>query len=250
MKISTLAATAKLISLFVLATSQVVQAADVKFLGGAGFKSVMPELAATFEKSSGHKIVATWDATGGIERRINAAEPFDVVFVGPEVVDKYIQQGKLVAGTKADAARAGLGVAVRPGAPKPDVSSTEKFKQAMLNSKSVGYAAEGMSGTHFVGLIDRLKITDQMKPKLKPLPVADIFKAVASGDAEMVVFLTPAIVADKSVALAGALPDELQFYVALSTGLSATAPQPEAGKALITFLKSDDAARIIRANGW
>jgi molybdate transport system substrate-binding protein len=245
MKFSTL-----LMSLLVLATSQVAHAADVKFLGGAGFKSVMPELAAQFEKSSDHKIVATWDATGGIERRITAGESFDVVFVGPEVVDKYIQQGKLVAGTKIDGARAGLGVAVRPGAPKPDVSSAEKFKQAMLSAKSVGYAAEGMSGSHFVSLLDRLKITDQMKSKTKPLPVADIFKAVTSGDVEMSIFLTPAIVADKSVALAGPLPEDLQAYIALSTGLSATAPQAEAGKALIAYLKSDAAAKIIRASGW
>lgn len=249
MRIVTLAA-AKLSLLLMLAVSQSAQAAEVKFLGGAGFKSVMPELAARFEKANGHKITATWDATGGIQRRLTAGEVFDVVFVGPDVVDKYIQAGKLVAGTKVDVARAGLGVAVLAGAPKPDVSSPDKFKQALLNAKSVGYTAEGNSGAHFVKLLDRLKIADQMKPKLKALPAADIFKSVTSGESEMVIFLKPAIIADHSVALAGALPEELQAYIALSTGLLAAAPQPDAGKALIAFLKSEEATKIIRASGW
>jgi molybdate transport system substrate-binding protein len=249
MKLPVLAA-AKFAWLLLLAAGQSAQAAEVKFIGGAGFKSVMPELAAKFETLSGHKIVATWDATGGIERRLTAGEVFDVVFVGPEVVDKFIQQGKLVAGTKADVARAGLGVAVRTRAPKPDVSSADKVKQALLNAKSVGYAAEGMSGAHFLSLLDRLQIADQMKPKLKALPVADILKSAASGESEMVVFLTPAIVADFSVALAGPLPEELQAYIVLSTGLVTAAPEPDAGQALIAFLKSDDATKIIRASGW
>src|SRR5258708_1025636 len=98
MKSATLTRSAKFILLFFLEPSLAAQAGDVKFLGGAGFKSVMPDLASQFEKTTGHKIVATWDATGGIERRIGAGEAFDVVFIGPEVVDKFTQQGKIVAG--------------------------------------------------------------------------------------------------------------------------------------------------------
>lgn len=246
-----LLATAAKLSLFILLTQSVAaQAAEVKFIGGAGFRSVMPALAAQFEKTSGHKIVATWDATGGIVRRLDAGEPFDVFFVGPEVVDKYIKQGKIVAGTRHEIARAGLAVAVRAGAAKPDVSTTDAFKQALLKAKSVGYVGEGMSGAHFISLLDRLKIADQMKPKLKRLDAGDIFKAAVSGDADLIFFLRPAIVANKSVELAGALPEELQNYIVLATGLGSNAPQPEAAKALIAFLQSDAAAKVIRASGW
>jgi molybdate transport system substrate-binding protein len=250
MKIRSVAAAATFAARILVTQSAVVQAADVKFVGGAGFRSVMPALAAQFEKTSGHKIVATWDATGGIERRLDAGEAFDVVFVGPEVVDKYIKQGKIVAGTRASVARAGLAVAVRAGAPKPDVSTADAFKQALLNAKSVGYVGEGMSGAHFLKLLDRLKIADQMKLKLKRLDAGDIFKAAASGDAELIFFLRPAIVANKSVEPAGALPEDLQNYIVLATGLMANAPQPEAGKALIAVLQSDAATKIIRASGW
>jgi len=135
MPITLLKNPARLSFVILLVQSVAAQAADVKFLGGAGFRSVMPELAAQFEKTSGHKIVATWDATGGIERRVDAGEAFDVVFVAPEVVDKYIQQGKMVAGTRATVARTGLAVAVRAGAAKPNVSTADAFKQALLNAK-------------------------------------------------------------------------------------------------------------------
>ncbi len=242
---SLLSAAVRLSFSILLAQSVAAQAAEVKFLGGAGFRSVMPELAAPFEKASGHKIVATWDATGGIERRLDAGEAFDV-----EVVDKYIKQGKVVAGTRTSVARAGLAVAVRAGAPKPDVSTADAFKQALLKAKSVGYVGEGMSGAHFLKLLDRLKIADQMKPKLKRLDAGDIFKAAASGDAELIFFLRPAIVANKSVELAGALAEELQNYIVLATGLTANAPQPEAAKAFIAFLQSDAAAKIIKSKGW
>jgi len=250
MKIASVVAAATFAALVVAGQSITAQAADVKFIGGAGFRSVMPALAAAFEKANGHKVVATWDATGGIERRLDAGEMFDVVFVGPEVVDKYIKQGKIVAGTRHEIARAGLAVAVRKGAPKPDISTVDAFKQALLKAKSVGYVGEGMSGAHFLKLLDRLQIADQMKPKLKRLDAGDIFKAATEGEAELIFFLRPAIVANKSVDVARALPEELQNYIVLATGLTANAPQPDAGKALITFLQSDTATKIIQASGW
>src|SRR6266850_771400 len=248
MKIGLLAARGTLMFLFGL--SLAAEAADVKFFAGGGFRSVMTELAPAFERATGHKVVPTWDSAGGLQKRINAGESFDVLFIGPEIVDGFIKQGKIVPGTRTNVARAGLGVAVRAGSPKPDIGSADAFKRALVSAKSVAYVGEGMSGVYFVELLGRLGIAEEMKPKLKPKGVADVIKAGASGEADLVVYLIPAILADRSVDLVGPLPADIQTYIVLATGLSATATEPGAGKALIDFLRSDAATTVIKAKGW
>ena len=141
-------------------------------------------------------------------------------------------------------------MAVKAGSPKPDISSVDAFKRALVNAKSVAYVGEGHSGQYFVGLLDRLGIAEPMKPKLMPKGVADVVKAGASGEAELVVYVIPGILADRGVELVGPLPAEIQSYVSLTAALSATAKEPEAGKALITFLTSDAATPVIKAKGW
>lgn len=250
MKIGTLAAAAKFAFLFLLAQGLAAHAAEVRLFSGGGFRAVMTELAPMFERATGHKVVATFDATGGFERRIAAGESFDVLLIGPELIDSLIKQGKVVAGTNAIVARGGLGVAVKAGNPKPDVSSVDAFKRALLGANSVAYVGEGHSGALFVAMLDRFGIADAMKPKLKPKAVADVLKAASSGEADLVAYIMPAILADRSVELVGPFPAEVQGYVVLTTGLSATAKEPEAGKALIQFLQSGAAAPVIRARGW
>ena len=250
MKIGALAAAAKIAFLFLLAQSLAAQAAEVKFFAGGGFRSVMNELAPVFERTTGHKVVATFDSAGGLERRIKAGESFDVLLIGPELVDPLIKQGKIVSGTNMNVARAGLGVAVRAGTPKPDISSVDAFKRVLVNVKSVSYVGEGHSGTYFVGLLDRLGIAEQVKPKLKPKGVSDVVKVGASGEVDLVVYLIPGILADRGVELVGPLPAEIQTYIVLTTGLSAAATEPEAGKALIKFLTSEAATPVIKAKGW
>jgi molybdate transport system substrate-binding protein len=141
-------------------------------------------------------------------------------------------------------------VAIKAGSPKPDISSVDAFKRALLNANSVAYVGEGHSGIYFVGLLDRLGIAEQMKPKLIPKGAAEVIKAGASGEADLVVYIVPALLADRSVELVGPLPAEVQSYIVLTTGLSAAAKEPEAGKALIKFLTSDAATPVIRAKGW
>ncbi|HEV1999989.1 MAG TPA: molybdate ABC transporter substrate-binding protein [Xanthobacteraceae bacterium] len=250
MKIGALAATAKVAFLFLLAQGLAAEAADVQLFSGGGFRSVVTELAPAFERATGHKVVATFDSTGGFERRIKAGESFDVVLIGPEVVDSLIKEGKVVSGTNANVARGGLGVAVKAGNPKPDIGSVDAFKRALLNAKSVAYVGEGHSGQYFLAMLGRLGIAEQMKPKLKPQVVADVLKAGASGEADLVVYIVPAILADRSVELVGPFPAEIQSYVVLATGLSANAKEPEAAKSLIRFLGSEAAAPVIKARGW
>ncbi len=248
MKIGTLAATAKVAFLFLLAQGLAAQAAEVKVFSGGGFRSVMTELAPAFERATGHKVVATFDSNGELERRIKAGESFDVLLIGGSTFDAL--GGKIAPAPRVDVARAGLGVAVRAGTPKPDITSVDAFKRALLGAKSVSYVGAGTSGIYFLDLLDRLGISEQMKPKLKSMGVANVVKAAASGEADLVVYVIPGILADRGVELVGPLPREIQSYVGITAGLSAAAKEPDAGKALINFLRSDAATLVIKAKGW
>ena len=249
MKIPSLALTAKVALLVLFAHSPVARAAEVKLLAGGGFMSVMNEIAPQFERTSGHKLVASFESTGALRRQVNAGESFDVLLIGGELIEELVKAGKIASGTRVDVARAGLGVAVRAGAPKPDVSSVDAFKRALVDAKTVSYLGEGTGGARFLALLERFGIAEQMKPKLRPLEIATVVKVVASGEVELTVDLIPRILAERGVELAGPLPTEIQSYSGFSAAFSAAIKEPEAAKALITFLKSDAAVSVIKAKG-
>jgi molybdate transport system substrate-binding protein len=248
MKNGVVAATAKVAFLLLLGQSLAAQAAEVKIFSGGGFTSVMTELAPLFEATTGHKVAVTFDSNDGFERRIKAGESFEVLILGAPTFkvlgDRITPAPRVLVG------RAGLGVAVRAGTPKPDITSADALKRTLLGAKSVSYVGDGLSGVLFLGLLDRLGIAEPMKPKLKPTAVANVAKAVANGDADLVVHNIPGILADPGVELVGPVPAELQSYIDLTAGLSAAAKEPEAGKAFIAFLTSDAAVKVIRAKGW
>jgi molybdate transport system substrate-binding protein len=248
MKIGVLAATAKVAFLFVLAQSLAAQAAEVKVFSGGGFSSAMTELAPMFERTTGHKVVVTFDSNDGFERRIKAGESFEVLILGAPTFK--VLGDKITSAPRVLVGRAGLGVAVRAGTPKPDIASADALRRALLGANSVSYVGDGLSGVLFVGLLDRLGITEAMKPKLKPTAVANVVKAVASGQADLVVHNIPGILGDRGVELVGPVPEDIQSYIELTAGLSAASKEPEAGKAFIAFLASDAAVAVIRAKGW
>lgn len=234
--------------LLLFAQSFAAQAAEVKVFSGGGFRSVMTELAPVFERTTGHKVVATFDSNDGLERRIKAGESFDVLLIGTPTFD--VLGDRIAREPRAIVGRAGLGVAVRAGTPKPDISSADALKRALLGANSVSYVGDGLSGVLFMGLLNRLGIAEPMKPKLKPTGVANVAKAVASGEADLVVHVIPGILAERGVELVGPVPAEIQSYIDLTAGLNAAAKEPEAGKALIDFLRSDAATPVIKAKGW
>ena len=248
MKIFVLVETAKIAFVFLLAQCLIAQAAEVKVFSGGGFRSVMTEVTPLFERASGHKLVVTYDANDGLERRIKAGESFDVLLIGAPTFavlgDKVAPAPRVLIG------RAGLGVAVRAGAPKPDIASVDSLKRALLGANSVSYVGDGLSGVLFLAALDRLGIAEPIKPKLKPTTVANVVKAVASGEADLVVHNIPGILIDRGVELVGPLPAEIQSYIDATAGLNAAAKEPEAGKAFITFLTSDAAIPVIKAKGW
>ena len=225
------------------------RAAEVKVLSAAVMKSVLGELGAQFEREAGHKLVIKFVGGPAVKREIDAGEMFDIAVSITPVIDALIKEGKIVASTRADIAYAGVGVGVRAGAPKPNISSVEAFKRALLSAKSVAHSSEGASGVYFNGLLERLGIAEEMKPKLRPMAADKIGQAVPSGEAEMVV-VTSSVIAEYGAELVGPVPTELQFYNAFAAGIGADAKQAEAAKALIKFLTAPAAVPVIQAKGF
>jgi molybdate transport system substrate-binding protein len=231
-----------------LAQGLAAEAAEIKLIGATPMTAVIKELGSQFERETGHKLVTKFVSGPVVKREIDAGETFDVAVSITPVIDDLIKEGKIVAGTRADVAYAGVGVGVRAGAPKPDISSVEAFKRALLDAKSVAHSAEGASGTYFKGVLERLGIAEQMKPRLKPMSGDALRKAVPAGDAEMIIVTISVIVAG-AAELVGPVPSELQFYNRFAAGVGARAKEAEAAKGLIRLLTAPAAVAVIKANG-
>ncbi len=231
-----------------LTSASAASAAELKVLSGNGPKAAVRELCAQFEKTTDTKIDLRFGVNPEVKSKIERGEAFDVVIGNPPIVDALIKD-KLVIGPRADFGRAGLGVAVRSGAPKPDISSVDAFKKTLLASKAVAFPGKGASGIYFVSLLDRMGIKDAMQGKLKPMAAEDTVEVVGRGEADMVVVVATRIVDVAGVDLIGPIPSELQTHIGFAAGLSATAKEPQAGKALIAFLQTPAAAAILKAKG-
>ena len=189
-----------------------------------------------------------YEVSGLFKRKIDSGEPFDVAISTSPVIDDLINSGRILAGTRANVAYAGVGIGVRAGTPKPDISSVEALKRALLSSNSVAHSKEGESGVYFKGLLERLGIAEEMKPKLKPMAGNTLVQAVPRGEAEMVV-MAMSVILTSGAELVGPLPSELQSYIRWVAGVGTAAEQPDAAKALIRFLTAPAAVRAIKAKG-
>jgi molybdate transport system substrate-binding protein len=229
--------------------SQAAQAAELKVLSGNGARAAVRELCAQFERSIGHKVMLQFDVNPDVQRRVEGGEPVDVVVGNPPTIDALIKAGKVVAGSRADIGRAGLGVAVRAGAPKPDIGSVDAFRQSLLSAKAVAFPGEGASGKYFVSLVERLGIASEMKTRLKPMAAEDTVEVVARGEADMVVVVSSRIFDVEGIDPVGPIPAELQTMIGFAAGLSATTKEAEPAKALIAFLTAPEAAATLKAKG-
>jgi molybdate transport system substrate-binding protein len=224
-------------------------AAELRVVSGNGARSAIQELVRQFAQQSGHKVALHFEVNAALQRKIEAGEVFDVAVLNPPVLDALIKAGKVVADTRADIGRAGLGVAVRAGAPKPDIGSVESFKRTLLAAKAVAFPGEGASGRYFVSVVERLGIAAEMKDKLKPMAAEDTVEVVARGEADMVVVVSTRITGVEGVERVGPIPAELQTVIGFAAGVSSAAKEPEAGKALVRFLSAPAAAATLRAKG-
>jgi molybdate transport system substrate-binding protein len=232
-----------------LLVSGITHAAEIQVLASNATKEAYLELVPQFEKTTEHKVTTTWSGTVDIKKRLAAGETYDVlIMAGPEI-DEFIRQGKLVAGSRVDLAKSGVGVAVRTGASKPDISSADGLKAALLSAKSIGYS-QGPSGTYLVGLFQRMGIADTIKDKLKVSKVGQpVGNLIASGEVEIGFQQVSELLPVKGIDFLGPLPASVQQITTFSGGLFAAAKQPEAAKALVTFLAAPAATPVKRKHG-
>jgi len=237
------------IPLLLLLLAAPVQAAELKVLSGNGARAAVLELAARFDRASGHKTSVEFAVNPQTRAKIEAGQPFDVAILNPPVLDALIKQGRIAAGTRAVLGRAGIGVGIREGASKPDISTVDAFKRVLLRSKSVAYPGEGASGKYFVSVVERLGIAAEMKPKMRPMPAEYNVEMVASGEAEMVVVVASRISGVRGVQLVGGIPQELQTWIGFTAGVGSAAREPQAARAMLRFFTAPDSAAVLRAHG-
>jgi molybdate transport system substrate-binding protein len=225
------------------------QAAEIKVFTTRAIMTVLEKAGPEFERATGHKLTLTTDIAIRMVRRIQAGEPFDFLVASPSQMDELVKQGKIIAATRTDLTRSGIGVQVRAGAPKPDVSSVEAFKRALLEAKSIGYLKEGQSGVYLHGLLQRLGIADAIAAKVIRPDTDVVSERVAQGEIELGMVVITQILTTPGVELAGPLPAELQSYITFTGGVSASSQAPDAAKDLIKFLQSPAVVPVIKAQG-
>ena len=226
--------------------------ADIKVLTTGAFKQVVAALVPEFERTTGHKIALDNGTVGQLQKRVDGGEAFDVLVLSPRGIEDYIKQGKIVAGSNANLARVGVGVMTRAGAAKPDVSTVEAFKQALLNARSVGYidpASGGSSGIYVAGLLERLGIIDRIKPKAKLQSGGHVSDLVKAGEAEIGIHQISEIVGQPGVTLIGPLPNDIQNYTTYAVGLSSACKAPDAARGFIKLLTGPAAAAALKSKG-
>jgi len=235
------------------AAGTAAQTAEIRVLQSGAFKSAMADIKPLFEQASGHGLVLDSDTSGRIAQRIDKGEQTDFIVSTSAGVDDLIRQGKVLADSKAQVARAGVGVVVRKGTAKPDISTPEKFKEALLGAKTVAYtnpASGGQSGVYFAKLLTQLGITDEINKKAKFGDGGPIALIVAKGDAEIGMQPIPELLAHSDVAdFVGPLPTALQSYNHLTAGIPASSKEPDAARALLKFLATPAAQAVIKAKG-
>ena len=233
-------------STFCVAPSAV--AAELQVIAGGGIAVPLNEIAAQFEKTTGHKLVIRYGTTPELIKMATGGGPFDLGVVPVDVMKNDAARAKFAAASS-EVARVGLGVAVRAGAPKPDIGTPEALKRTLLDAKSIASIPASATGYLLAGIYERLGITEAMQTRIKPQPTpAQIAKAVASGDAELGVFLTNVLTAP-GIDLVGPFPRELQMDLVYTMAVSAGPKEADAAKAFIAYLKSPAAAAVIRSKG-
>jgi len=252
---SSAAVAAAISSVLFIATADAAIAAQIKILAGSAIETAMAVLIPKFEKSSGHKVISDFNgAIGAMADRIQKGDAADVAIVSGLQIEMLEKQGKVIAGSRTDIARVGVGLFVRKGAAKPDISSVDAFKRTMLAAKSIGWndpAAGAPVSIYMIGVLERLGIADVMKPKTVAFKQrSERFEAVARGDVEIGFNQISEIIAAPGVDLVGSLPAPIQNYTLFAGGIVATSKEQNAAKALIRFISSPVVQEIWKSKGF
>jgi molybdate transport system substrate-binding protein len=248
----TLALLLWLLTILTFATAASAQEVRVMTSGGltAAYLAIVPD----FERTTGQKIVTAFGASLGgapdsIPSRIQRGEPVDVVILAAEALDELIRQGKIVSGSRVDLARSRIGMAVRRGAPKPDISTVEGLKRTLLHAKSIAYSASASGVYLSTELFPRLGISEQIKSKSRRIESERVGAVVARGDAEIGFQQISELLGVPGIEFVGPLPNDVQRVTIFSAGVSVSASDPDRARTLIAFLKSPAATAAMKKSG-
>jgi molybdate transport system substrate-binding protein len=255
MKIRSAVAAANIGFMFLLVLGLKAEAAELKVLSAIGMQSVMEDLGPKFERATGHKLAISFATAGAAVKRAQGGEAADVVIATRQGIDGLVKNGKAAADNVTVLASAGISVAIRKGAPKPDISSPDALKRTLLAAKSISYvdpASGGASGIHFIKVLDRLGIANEMKSKTvfpNPKAPAEVGVLVAKGEAEIGVHIIVELISVAGIDLVGPLPGDLQNTIVFSAAIMSGAKDATAAKALVNFLRTPEAVAVIKAKG-
>jgi molybdate transport system substrate-binding protein len=226
-----------------------VPAVELQILAGGGIAGPLREIAAQFEGASGHQLVLRFGTTPELIKLATTGGPFDLAVVPREVFKDAAAQARFASGPTTDVARVGLGVAVRAGAPRPDIGTPEALKQALLKAQSVAAIPASAAGAQAARVYEILGISEAMQAKTRVQPgPARLVEAVANGEAEFGVFLINVLTAP-GLDVVGPFPAALQQDVVFTAAVAASARDAEAAKAFIAYLRTPAATAVIKAKG-
>ena len=255
MKIRTLVAAANIGCMFLLVLGIKAEAAELTVLSAFGMQSVLDDLGPKFERATGHTLAISFATGGATVKRAQDGETADVVIALRQGIDGLVKNGKVAADNVTVLAHSGIVVVVRKGAPKPDISSPDALKRTLLAAQSISYvdpASGGASGIHFAKVLERLGIANEMQSKTvfpNPKTPAEVGVVVANGEAEIGVHIIQEVVSVAGIEIVGPLPGDLQNTIVFAAAIMASAKDAEASKALVNFLRTPEAAAVIKAKG-
>lgn len=232
-----------------LQTPVIGQAPALRVFTTRAIRTVLDQVGPEFERSRRCGLDITTDIAAPMVRRVRSGEPFDVLVAAPDQIDALARDGFITPATRVDLARSGIGVAVRTGAPLPDVSSVDAFKRTLLSARSIAYLKEGQSGVYLARLLEDLSIAEAVEPRTVRPDGDVVSELVARGQVEIGMVVVTQIMTTPGVTLVGPLPEDIQNYVVFSAGISARSEAAGAARDLLVFLASPAARAVMRAQG-
>jgi molybdate transport system substrate-binding protein len=224
-------------------------AAEIKVIVSGGLKAAYAELVPAFERASRHEVASVFAGSTDIIKRIRAGEPFDLIIMPSTFIDDLVRLGKLVAGSRVDLAKSGIGVAVRAGASRPDIGSADALKRVLRSAESIAYSSSA-SGIYLAGLFERMGIARELKSRIKQSPPGTpVGELIARGEVEIGFQQVSELLPIMGIDFLGPLPADIQHFTVFAGGLHVDAQAPDGAKALMRFIKAPAAAPVIRKSG-
>jgi molybdate transport system substrate-binding protein len=224
-------------------------AAELKIFGSRVTKMIIGDIGPEFERATGHKLVVIADVAAVMKRRIEGGEPFDLAVLVDFQTDALIKAGKLAADTRLDIMRTGIGVAVRRGAPKPDIGTVEAFRRTLLDAKSITYLKEGASTIYLDRLFERMGIAEALRDKTVKPDTESVSERVARGEVELGLIVIPNILSVPDAELVGPLPGDIQSYIVFTAAVSPASPNQQAARDLLRLLTDPDTIPVMTSKG-